>query len=414
MIAIQRDYADRGVRARRDQLERRRRLSRRTRSRRCGARAESRASPSTTCTTRARTVARALGVGADARGVPLRQRSPARLPRRDRRLARRGRGHAALPAGRARRRARGPGAAGRGDARRRLQRQVEVTAAGPGAPPRRRGAARRSAPLRSLLPLLTGELTQEEIANLLLLLVAGAGLLVLVPRIGIPYPILLVSAGWRSASCRACPHVGAAARARAGRILPPLLYSSAFFTSLRDSGPTQADHDARGRTRAPDDGRRSPWWRTRSSPGLPWSAAFVLGAIVSPTDPIAATAIIAATRRCRGASSRSSRARASSTTAPRSSRTGSRVAAVVTGSFSLWRGGARRSSSASPAASRSVSRSAGRLARCGARLDDPPTEITISLLTGYFAYLPAEAARRVGRYRSGDVEASTSAGTRRS
>jgi hypothetical protein len=50
--------------------------------------------------------------------------------------------------------------------------------------------------------------------------------------------------------------------------------------------------------------------------GLPWEIAFVLGAIVSPTDPLAAT--IMGCLDARGAWSAASRARSSSTARPRS------------------------------------------------------------------------------------------------
>ncbi len=90
--------------------------------------------------------------------------------------------------------------------------------------------------------------------------------------------------------------------------LPPLLYSAAFFTSLHDLrrniqpigllaiGLVLVTTLAVGVV-------------AHAVVGLSWSVAFVLGAIVSPTDPVAATAIAGASAR-RGATSRSSRARA--------------------------------------------------------------------------------------------------------
>ena len=47
------------------------------------------------------------------------------------------------------------------------------------------------------------------------------------------------------------------------------------------------------------------------------------------------------------------------------------------------------------------------------RLDNPPAEITISLLTGYFAFFPAELLG-VSAVLSAVAAASTSGGTRRS
>ncbi len=73
--------------------------------------------------------------------------------------------------------------------------------------------------------------------------------------------------------------------------LPPLLYSGAFFANLRDLRPTC------GRSRC---SRSGSCWRPcvvvavvahELIDGLSWPAAFTLGAIVGPTDPVAATAI---------------------------------------------------------------------------------------------------------------------------
>ena len=73
--------------------------------------------------------------------------------------------------------------------------------------------------------------------------------------------------------------------------LPPLLYSGAFFANLRD---LRADLRtismlSIGLVLATMVGGRRR--RARDDRGLCWPAAFALGAIVGPTDPVAATAI---------------------------------------------------------------------------------------------------------------------------
>jgi NhaP-type Na+/H+ or K+/H+ antiporter len=69
---------------------------------------------------------------------------------------------------------------------------------------------------------------------LLAILGAGAGLLALAPLLRVPYPILLVLGGLALGFVPGIPHVALQPDAVLVAILPPLLYSSAFFTSLRD------------------------------------------------------------------------------------------------------------------------------------------------------------------------------------
>ena len=77
------------------------------------------------------------------------------------------------------------------------------------------------------------------------------------------------------------------------------------------------------------------------------------------------------------------------------------VAAVVSRARS--RSGRRSRSSSQPgSAGVLVGLVAGRIIReVRARIDDPPTEITISILSGYAAYLPAEELGLSGRDRGG-------------
>src|SRR5262245_50002672 len=73
-------------------------------------------------------------------------------------------------------------------------------------------------------------------------------------------------------------------------ILPPLLYSSAFFTGLRELRQNLRPISllAVGLVGLTTVGVAAV---AHVVADLPWAAAFVLGAIVSPTDPSAATAI---------------------------------------------------------------------------------------------------------------------------
>ena len=131
--------------------------------------------------------------------------------------------------------------------------------------------------------------------------------------------------------------------------------------------------------------------------GPPWPAAFVLGAVVSPTDPIAATSI--------GAKLRRPAATVAIIEGESLVNDGTAlvlfkfaVIAVVTGSFSLGKRPAA-SCGTSSAASASDWSSATSIRRVRRRIDNPPLEVTLAFLTGYFAFLPASSGRRLGSAR---------------
>jgi Na+/H+ antiporter len=219
-------------------------------------------------------------------------------------------------------------------------------------------------------------------------LAAGAAMLVLVPKLRVPYPILLVLGGLALGFAPGLPEIHLPPDLVLVGVLPPLLYGAAFFTSLRDL-----------RANVRPVGLLSVGLVLVTMvvvaavahavvPGLPWAAAFVLGAVVSPTDPIAATAImnrLGAPRRIVHVVEGESLVNdGTALVAYRFA-----VAAVVSGSFTLWEAGI--SFVLSVAGGVVVGLAVGWLIRqVRRRLDFPPAEVTISLLTGYFAYIPAE------------------------
>ncbi len=224
---------------------------------------------------------------------------------------------------------------------------------------------------------------------LLGVLVAVAVFLVLAYRTGIAYPILLVVGGAALGFAPGIDAVQLDPDVVLVIFLPPLLYSAAFFSSLRDLRDnlrpisllavglviaTTLVVGVVARLLVED---------------LSWAAAFTLGAVLSPTDPVAATAI------------------ASRTAAPRRFITivegeslvndstaliayKFAVAATLAGTFSLVDAAGEfvLSAVAGVAVGGAVAVVVARVRRV---IDDPPTEIAISLLTPYFAYLPAEA-----------------------
>src|SRR5438105_8462531 len=126
---------------------------------------------------------------------------------------------------------------------------------------------------------------------LLALLIAIAALLVLAPILRTPYPILLVLGGLPLAFVPGIPNLALPPDLVLVAILPPLLYSTAFYTSLRDlrANVRPISLLATGLVTATTVAVAAA--AHYLIPGVGWSAAFVLGAVVSPTDPIAAAAI---------------------------------------------------------------------------------------------------------------------------
>src|SRR4051812_46668453 len=130
--------------------------------------------------------------------------------------------------------------------------------------------------------------------ELVVLLILGAVLVLIVvsDRIDVPYPILLVLGGLGLGFAPGVPDVRLDPDIVLLVVLPPLLYSAAFFSSVRE---------LRTNLRAISLLAVGLVLATMGVvavvahelvPGMPWEAAFVLGAVVSPTDPVAAIAIL--------------------------------------------------------------------------------------------------------------------------
>jgi CPA1 family monovalent cation:H+ antiporter len=223
---------------------------------------------------------------------------------------------------------------------------------------------------------------------LLALIVAVAGLSVLARSVGVPYPILLVLGGLVIGFVPGMPTVELPPELVLVMFLPPLLYWAGFFSSPRD---LQADARAIstlavGLVLATIGVVAAVAHATVD--GLPWAAAFALGAIVSPTDPLAATAIgrrLGVPRRMVNVLEGESLVNdATALVAYRIA-----VAAAVGGAFVAWQAGLRFVVGA--AGGVAVGLAVGWLvAELRRRLDDPVTEIVVSLATGFAAYLPAE------------------------
>jgi CPA1 family monovalent cation:H+ antiporter len=122
------------------------------------------------------------------------------------------------------------------------------------------------------------------------ILVAVAALLVVAYATRVPYPIWLVLGGAVLGFVPGVPGVRLHPDLVLIVLLPPLLYSAAFFSSLRDLQRNLRPIGllSVGLVLFTTFGIAGVAHRAL---GLSWSVAFVLGAVLSPTDPVAATAI---------------------------------------------------------------------------------------------------------------------------
>ena len=125
----------------------------------------------------------------------------------------------------------------------------------------------------------------------LFLLVAVIALTVLAERLDVPYPILLVLGGSVLGFAPGVPDVTLDPELVLLIFLPPLLYNAAFNASLRElrSNARSIAMSAVGLVLATM--TLVALVLHAAVGGLPWAAAFAFGAIVSPTDPLAAIAI---------------------------------------------------------------------------------------------------------------------------
>ncbi len=238
------------------------------------------------------------------------------------------------------------------------------------------------------MPALGIGLDHHAILVLLAVLVLAAGLITVATPLRIPYPILLVLGGLLLGLMPGAPRVELSPALVLVGILPPLLYGAAFFTPLREMRANVRPISLLAvglvlATTATVAVVAHAWVDS-----LSWAEAFTLGAIVSPTDPIASSGIarrLGIPRRIVAVAEGESLV---------NDGTGLvvyrfAVAAIVTGSFSLAH--AALTFVLTVAGGIAVGIAVGWVVRqVRRRLDNPPVEITVSLLTGYFAYLPAE------------------------
>jgi CPA1 family monovalent cation:H+ antiporter len=229
------------------------------------------------------------------------------------------------------------------------------------------------------------------IPGLLLAIVALASL---AQVLNIPYPVVLVIGGALIGFIPGLPQVELDPDVVLVVFLPPLLYGSSIFANFGDfranlRGLTMSTI---GLVLATMCG--VAWVAHEIVPGMPWEVAFVLGAIVSPTDPLAAATIMrrldVPRRLVSGVEGEGLFNDATALVAYRVA-----VTAVVAGSFSLAGAGVEFVLGAvgGVAIGLAVGWVISEIRR---RTTDVQVSVTLSLLTGYAAFVPADAVGASG------------------
>jgi monovalent cation/hydrogen antiporter len=222
----------------------------------------------------------------------------------------------------------------------------------------------------------------------LALLIAVAALVTIARRLGIAYPIFLVIGGLLLGVVPGTPRVVIDPDLIFLLVLPPLLYAAAFYTPLRSLRANLGVIGSLAIGLVVATAFAAAAVAHALIPGIPWAAALALGAIVAPPDEIAATAIasrLAVPRRIVTILEGESLLNDATALTIYSIA----VAVAVGGSFKPSAGvvtfaGAMLGGTA-------IGLAAGWIvAHIRARIEDTPVEITISLLTPYAAFLPAQ------------------------
>ena len=222
---------------------------------------------------------------------------------------------------------------------------------------------------------------------LAVLFVSVAGLNVVARWIDVPYPILLVLGGVALGLLPGMPEIELEPDLVLLIFLPPLLYAAAFFSDLRALRDNVRPISllAIGLVLMTTGVVAV---LSHEVIGLSWPIAFALGAIVSPTDPVAATTVM----RRLGAPRRlvnvvEGESLVNDATALVAYRVA--VAAAVGGSFSALDAGLEFVGMA--AGGIAIGLVVGFVvAEIRRRVEDTTTSVTISLLTAYAAFIPAD------------------------
>lgn len=249
-------------------------------------------------------------------------------------------------------------------------------------------------------PDTRGDAAMPDVTLVLGLLVAVIALVTVARTLGVPYPLVLVLGGLALALAPGLPQIALRPELVFVLFLPPLLYQDALTISYREfrANLPAIVLLATGLVLATTGvvAVLAHWAAAMAAVPLSWPACFVLGAIVSPTDALAATAIfqrLGVPRRLLVVLEGESLVNDAmalilyTTALSLATRDGTPFSPWLTvGKFLLVGVG-------SVGLGLAVGWAVAVLRR---RLSDPPVETTVSLLTGFAAYLPAYALQLSG------------------
>ena len=223
---------------------------------------------------------------------------------------------------------------------------------------------------------------------ILALLIAVAALVTIARGLGIAYPIFLVIGGLALGLVPGVPRIEVDPRLIFLVVLPPLLYIAAFFTAISSLRQNLGAISSLAVGLVVATAFAVAAVAHALLPTLPWSVAIALGAIVAPPDAIAATAIV----------SRLAVPRQIVTILEGESLLNDATALTIYGiALAVAAGGFFSPTTAVATFTLAMLGGAAIgvavgwiVAHIRRRLEDTPVEMTISLLTPFAAFLPAE------------------------
>src|SRR5262245_47740689 len=223
---------------------------------------------------------------------------------------------------------------------------------------------------------------------ILALLIAVAALVTVARRLGIAYPIFLVIGGLALGLVPGTPRVQVDPDLIFLLVLPPLLYIASFYTPLRSLRANLGSVGSLAIGLVVATALAAGAAAHALMPGMSWAVAIALGAIVAPPDAIAAPAIVTRLEVPRRIVTI---LEGESLVDGATALTVYGIAIAVAGGGTFHPGAGALTFAGTLAGGVLVGLAVGFIVgEVRARLDDTPVEITLSLLTPYAAFLPAQ------------------------